>query len=238
MPKLDREDVLDAIRQWVADNGRVPGRRAFVAAHGDLPRTVFDGMVWPSWSAAVREAGFDPMAPTSRIDDSDLLTACANLTRELGHSPSVAEWRFKRKQDPSFPSQSVVQRRFGDTDDRIERIREWCKANDDYADVLALLPAPVEAKPAAGEQRDGSVYLLRSNRLYKIGMTYSVPRRWAEIAGAAPDEVDLVHHFKTDDPAGIEAYWHRRFGPSRRGGEWFELKPSDVAAFKRRKGFM
>ncbi len=81
----------------------------------------------------------------------------------------------------------------------------------------------------------GYVYMMRSGRRYKIGKTNSPTRRHREVRLDLPEATVLVHSIETDDPTGIEAYWHRRFSEKRvRDTEFFTLDASDVAAFKRR----
>lgn len=69
----------------------------------------------------------------------------------------------------------------------------------------------------------------------KIGRINAAGRREYELAIQLPEKAVKVHEIRTDDPPGIEAYWHNRFATKRRGGEWFDLDAADVKVFKRRK---
>ena len=77
--------------------------------------------------------------------------------------------------------------------------------------------------------------LAKHGRDYKIGRSNDVTRRRREIALLLPNEFEHVHMIETDDPEGIEQYWHRRFEARRTRGEWFRLTTEDVAAFRRRR---
>lgn len=95
--------------------------------------------------------------------------------------------------------------------------------------------APTEKPGRALAIEIGSVYLMKSGKFFKIGHTNSVGRRERELAIQLPDKLKVVHEIRTDDPVGIEDYWHRRFALRHRNGEWFDLTAEDVAAFRRRK---
>jgi len=109
--------------------------------------------------------------------------------------------------------------------------------------VIEACEQPVKADllPGAKEQKSrtheilGYVYLIKYGRHHKIGKTNAVGRRERELAIQLPEKANTVHVIKTDDPTGIEAYWHKRFESKRGNGEWFDLTSEDIKAFKRRK---
>ena len=79
------------------------------------------------------------------------------------------------------------------------------------------------------------VYLMKSGRHYKIGRTSSLGRREWELGIKIPIPPKTIHSIETDDPVAVEAYWHKRFSDKRGEGEWFDLSPEDITAFKRWK---
>jgi hypothetical protein len=92
-----------------------------------------------------------------------------------------------------------------------------------WPDHSKVEPAP--AKPL------GTVYMLKSGPHYKIGKTKDFDARLGQIKLQLPFNVEVIHKIETDDPSGIEAYWHRRFMGKRNNGEWFSLSEDDVTAF-------
>lgn len=172
-----------------------------------------------------------------------LLGKLALLARELGKFPVWSEVDLARRRDPTFPTEKTY-RRFGGKAKLVTRLQEYCGGRPDLEDVARLcstveLPAsaPLREDEADGDQdvEIGVVYLIKSGRYYKIGRSNAAGRREREIALQLPEKATTVHVIRTDDPPGIEGYWHQRFAEKRRNGEWFELTSADVGAFRRRR---
>lgn len=231
-----REAIIGEIRRIAAaKGGRPPGQKAFFTQTG-IAQHKWSGVYWSKWSDALIEAGFSANEWTKRLDTSELVEKFASLTVALGHLPTTREIQILRRQDTSVPSQRVIIEHFNGQDGLIEALRDLAFQNATYQALHGLLPSPkLEPRRSRSIVQDGSVYLIRSGDYYKIGRSDEIERRVKEIKIALPDKAILLHTIQTDDPSGIEAYWHRRFADRRANGEWFRLSAEDVKAFQRRK---
>ena len=234
---LSKESILSAYSDLVkANQGRPVGERIFARETG-ISRYYWQGGHWRSWSAFQTAAGHTPNPPTQKIPDETVLSAFAQLALEQGRIPSEADLMLKRKADPSFPNKLCF-RRWGDRPALLAKVAEYCSGREHLAPVLELLQ---EETSTSLDQRleafriKGFVYLLRSGKHYKLGRSNAVGRRLRELAIQLPEKPNTVHVIETEDPEGIEQYWHARFAQRRKGGEWFELTPEDVRAFKKRR---
>lgn len=232
-----KDHILGEIRRIAAETGKPPGVAAFESATG-IRQHEWRGLYWARWGDAVAEAGLERNDWTERLDPDTLLEALAVVVRQFGRVPTNAELVMYRRDHPEGPNPKTLRHHFGGEGGPTDRLREWVGSRDDFADVADILgparPRPTKKAPKAAGAGDGCVYLIRSGTHFKIGHTDNFERRVKQITVALPEPVKPEHLIRTDDPAGIEAYWHRRFADKRANGEWFKLTPADVAAFKRR----
>jgi Meiotically Up-regulated Gene 113 (MUG113) protein len=237
---VDKETILAEIRRTAEANGGRPLGRARFASETGIREHDWSGRYWARWSEALAEAGFASNQLQGRIADDVLFESLASEVRRLGRLPTTAEMKLRRREDVSFPNAKVFER-LGPKATWPRQLVAHFDNRADMADVVDILqplvvepaPEPEDGPEAAG--RHGYVYLLKSGRFYKVGHTLDVGRRRYDLAIQLPEPVTEEHVIATDDPPGIERYWHARFANRRKNGEWFELTRADVTAFKRRK---
>jgi hypothetical protein len=234
-----KEEILSEIRRTAGQNGGVPLGTSRFAAETGIRETDWSGRYWVRWGDALIEAGFAPNEFRSAYPDEYMLEKLACLVRELQHFPLVREIKMRSRRDPGLPAEQAF-RRLGSKSELAAKLAAFCSGRPGYEDIAALAASHVvsaerpPSKPAS-VRITGEVYLLKSGKFYKIGKTNAIGRREYELAIQLPQKATLIHVIKTDDPSGIENYWHRRFEEKRSNGEWFELSADDVSAFRWRK---
>ena len=237
---MTKDFILSEIKCVEAELGGDVGWSRFAKEAG-IKESDRKGVYWVNWGDAREEAGLSRNLFLRTYSDEQLLRAFADLVRELKRVPRKPELQMKRRRDPTFPNYGSFLR-FKSKDNLLRRVIGYCQALQGYDDVLTICQAAVRDTVADSFPRVrnkevplGFVYLQKSGRYYKIGRTNSLGRRDYEVRLQLPEKPTLVHSIRTDDPAGIEKYWHERFRDKRGNGEWFTLTPDDIAAFKRRK---
>jgi hypothetical protein len=234
-----KSEILAEIRRIAGANSGSLSLKKFIELSG-LPERQVRGRYWATWNEALAEAGIETKAfSTPKSDEIAVIAALSHFTEQLGSWPTETQLTVERHKNASFPSIHVF-RRLAKEVVLPAKVLAYCNESGNLPIAKDIAQAKVEAEsPQESKSRDsiaGYVYMMRCAKRYKIGKSNSPSRRYREVRLDLPDETILVHTIPTDDPSGIEAYWHRRFADKRvRGTEFFTLTAGDVAAFKRRR---
>lgn len=233
------EEIVCEIQRLARENGGKPlGERLFLANVG-LTRSALWTAGFSCYSDALIASGFSKNQLNSVSQPDVVLASLIDLIRKIGRFPTKGHIKVTRAQDKSFPSYEAFLTVAGGAFSNLPSVAlQYCQANG-ISDIEHLLPRSTDRttpkEKAASRSVAGYVYLLKHGQHYKIGRSNDTARRRREISLLLPQEPEHIHIIETDDPEGIEAYWHRRFASKRVRGEWFTLTSEDIAAFKRRR---
>jgi hypothetical protein len=233
-----KEEIIEEIKRAAKENDGVPlGARRFEKETGISSYEW--GQYWPRFGDALLAAGFQPNPFQGAYPDEFLIQKVVALARKLGSFPTFRDFTVAKSNDPEMPNKKSFQR-FGSKREIAQKVAAYCQTRPAFNDVLELCSLILSSPPrkeaeGPGAEVAGEVYLFKSGGYYKIGKTSDLVRRGTEIRVQLPEKLRLIHSIKTDDPTGVEAYWHRRFATKCKSGEWFDLDHRDVKAFKRWK---
>jgi hypothetical protein len=245
---MDKEFIISEIHR-TAKNGKALGQNRFTSETG-IKEHEWRGKYWARWGDALNEAGYSQNAWNTAYEEAHILESLLRLTRKLGKYPTKHEINLAQKSDSSIPGEGAISRLCNRATLK-KKLLEYCHRHENYADLEEIIsaiqirenvePSDVVSNENVGVNNDGYVYLVSAQDAYKIGSTRAPYRRVAEIANQSAKGAELLHTIATDDPEGIENYWHRRFdakridGINKQSGEWFQISKEDIKAFKRRK---
>lgn len=238
---MNKQKIIEEIKRiTIESNGKAPGKQRFANETG-IKESDWYPHLWLRWTDAILEAGCQPNTFTIAYDIEYLIKKYIELIRELGHFPIAGELRRKNKSDNDFPSHNTFSQ-LGSKQERIKKIIKYCENKNEFNDIISIC---LEVKKTDREKqieinessldKVGYVYLIKHGlrNEYKIGKTFNPVRREGELRLELPEKVQPIHYIETDDPSGVENYWHSRFSPKRKEGEWFSLTQEDVKAFKK-----
>ncbi len=243
----NKQHILNEIKRTADKNGGRPlciGQ--FLKVTG-IKRDDWIGKPWNDWNGwgdAQKEAGYVPNQLQEAYGEEILLQKLIEFIRTLGHFPVKVEFKRESARNKDFPAYNTFSNTLGSKENMIKKIVTFCRqVSNEYRDVLEICePLIVTSPPDEDEfegfqeqENFGFVYLMKSGKHYKIGKTNAIDRRQYEIGIQLPEKIQPIHSIRTDDPSGIEAYWHNRFKDKRLNGEWFNLSAIDVRIFKKRK---
>jgi hypothetical protein len=253
---MDKEQFLNEVRRIAQENGGTPpGSRSFYA-QTDTRESTWIGKPWNewnNWNDVLEEAGYVRRIKNQKLPTSNVLEELALLTKKLGRFPVTLDMRREKRTNSNFPNDKTLLTAFGSREESLKALKDYCSAQPHFSELLPILERTILSStfksdralnnnvPDDEPMNIGYIYLIKSHDVYKIGCTRAPYRRAAEIANQSARGAELLHLISTDDPEGIEKYWHRRFADqavqalNKASGEWFHLTAADIKAIKQRK---
>ena len=134
-PPPDKQLILDSLAAIARGAGRPPSRSEFASLSGISEHSVLQ--FFPSWNAALRAAGLQPYTLNLRLQDCELLEDWGHAVRRNHKFPTRRVYRHLGKFD-----HRTFERRFGPWSQLPQVFRNFARDKPEWADVLALLPAP------------------------------------------------------------------------------------------------
>jgi hypothetical protein len=239
---IKKETIVERVREIAKANGGKVSFRNFVQETG-IPGQRLRKQEWfQGWNRLLEESGVSTSSFARPSIPREFIAAnVIRIAERLGRWPTEDELAREKKVNASFPSLSLI-RTLKKSGALSSIIKEYCRqfpASEVIQKVVGELGTTEHLADAAIDKQgriQGYVYMLRYGRKYKIGHTTTLARRFRDVKIELPEETIQVHAIATDDPKGIEAYWHTRFSAKQiRKTEWFELNADDVRSFKRRR---
>jgi len=243
-----KEEVIKRLQKWSAENnGRTPGEQNF---YENIQIGIYDlhKLGWANWRELVVAAGLIPNKfDKTKYSSDQLCDLFIGAIREKNKWPTRGELEVKHHQDFNFPDAGTFYKKLGLVlnGDLPSTILKYIKGKKGYDDVIKVCNSSIEKNIDSEESsaigKIGYVYLLKSRlgsaTAYKIGKTNDPERRMIEL-NQPSNEQYLIWKIETDDPSGVEKYWHDRFVskrlyPHKAKTEWFKLNSSDIKSFKR-----
>ena len=142
-PQPDKQHILNSLAAIARGAGRPPSRSEFISLSGISEDQV--SRCFPTWNDAVRAAGLQPHTLNMRVEDRELLEAWGSAVRRNRKIPARRTYHHIGKFD-----HRTIERRFGSWSKLPEVFRKFAQDKPEWADVLALLPAP---RPKPSPQR-------------------------------------------------------------------------------------
>jgi hypothetical protein len=243
--KYTKEQILEQYNRYKKPDESLTSRKfkeLTGISHRDLTKCFGPG----AFSKLQKLAGDEPNRfGKDQVPLKEIMEQYGNLANNVwkieGKLPTSAHWEHKELK-PTITglnvSHDIKWSEFP------TRFHEYCQNNRELLNRFCSLIAFIESEikcfqdgECVDDAKSGYVYLIQhgNRKEFKIGRTYNLVRREGEIRLELPEEVKPIHTIETDDPSGIEAYWHNRFKDKRLRNEWFQLNASDVKAFKKWK---